>query len=116
MPLNDFDSMLKVIGTGLAVIGVCSVPALGSTVSRLTRRDVHRDTYEDGDGKASLESLKAYSAKLPKSFAVVSAGSGFAISIALLVISAPAAERGPLTNSLGTAAWVSQTACNSNIP
>ncbi|KAK4245344.1 P-loop containing nucleoside triphosphate hydrolase protein [Corynascus novoguineensis] len=105
MPLNDSDSMLKVIGTGLAVIGVCSVPALGSTVSRLTRRDAHQDTYEDGDGKASLESLKAYSAKLSKTFAVVSAGAGFAVSIALLVISAPAADRGLLTSSLVTAAW-----------
>ncbi|KAL2168786.1 hypothetical protein VTG60DRAFT_6825 [Thermothelomyces hinnuleus] len=104
MPLRDSNSMLKVLGAGLAVIGLCSVPALGSTVARLTKRDAQQDTYEDGDGKASPESLKTYSARLPKALAVVSAGAGLAISIVLLVISAHAKGQ-LLTSSLGTASW-----------
>ncbi|KAL2155016.1 hypothetical protein VTH82DRAFT_3692 [Thermothelomyces myriococcoides] len=101
---GDSSSMLKVFGAGLAVIGLCSVPALGSTVARLRKRDAHTDTYEDGDGKASPESLKAFSARLPKALAVVSAGAGLAISTVLLVISAHA-EGQVLTSSLDMASW-----------
>ncbi|KAK3300114.1 P-loop containing nucleoside triphosphate hydrolase protein [Chaetomium fimeti] len=104
MPLGDSNSMLKVFGTGIALIGICSLPALGSTVTRLGRRDAKQDVYEDGDGKATPESVKAYSGKLPKSFAVVSAGAGLGISIALLILSSHADDR-LLIDSLSIGAW-----------
>ncbi|KAK4042218.1 P-loop containing nucleoside triphosphate hydrolase protein [Parachaetomium inaequale] len=102
--LDDANSMLKAVGTGIALIALCSAPALSSTVARLNRRDARQDSYEDGDGKALPESLKAYSAKLPKSLIVASGGAGLAISIALLSISPPAEGR-LLVDSLTTGAW-----------
>ncbi|KAH6853494.1 P-loop containing nucleoside triphosphate hydrolase protein [Chaetomium sp. MPI-CAGE-AT-0009] len=104
MPFGDSNSMLEVFGSGIALVGICSVPALGSTVNRLRRRDAKQDLYEDGDGKATPESVKAYSGKLPKSFAVVSAGAGLAISIALLIIS-PHADGRLLIDSLNIGSW-----------
>jgi hypothetical protein len=107
MPFDASSSMLKAIGTGIALIALCSAPAAGSIVTRLRKRDARQDTYEDGDGKATPESLKAYSAKLPKSLALASAAAGLAISIALLVIS-PHAKGRLLIDSLSTGAWVSR--------
>jgi hypothetical protein len=103
---SNSSSMLKAVGTGIALIGFCSAPALGSIVTRLNKRDAKQDTYEDGDGKATTESVKAYSARLPKSLVLASGAAGLATSIALLVIS-PRAEGRLLIDSLSTGAWVS---------
>ncbi|AEO70139.1 uncharacterized protein THITE_45545 [Thermothielavioides terrestris NRRL 8126] len=97
------DSMLIAAGTGIAFIGLCSVPALGTVATRLGKRDARQDAYEDADGKASPESLKAYSAALPKSVVLASGAAGLGVSIVLLVIS-PHAE-GLLVDSLSTASW-----------
>lgn len=108
MPFDDASnssSMLKAVGTGIALIGFCSAPALGSIVTRLSKRDAKQDTYEDGDGKATPESVKAYSARLPKSLVLASGAAGLATSIALLVIS-PHQEGRLLIDSLSTGAWV----------
>jgi hypothetical protein len=111
MPLGDnAHSMLRVFESGIALIGICSVPAFGSTVTRLRKRDAKQDVYEDGDGKATPESVKAYSGKLPKSCIVVSAGVGLATSIALLITS-PHADDRVLINSLSIGAWVSGAVC-----
>lgn len=108
MPFVDASSfMLKVFGTGTALIGLCSAPALGSIAICLGKRDARRETYEDGDGKATPESMKAYSAKLPKSLAAVSAAAGLGVSIALLVLSLRAEEVRLLIESLKTGVWVS---------
>ncbi|KAL2256198.1 hypothetical protein VTK26DRAFT_2045 [Humicola hyalothermophila] len=98
--------MLPVVGTGLAVVGLCSVPSLSCVVSRASRRRTatRRDTYEDADGTATLESLKAYSATLPKSSILLSAAAGCGISIALLVLS-PVTEVSLLAASLSTGTW-----------
>ncbi|KAK4129639.1 P-loop containing nucleoside triphosphate hydrolase protein [Parathielavia appendiculata] len=104
MPIDASNSMLNAIGAGTALIALCSAPALSSIVTRLSKRDAKQDTYEDGDGKATLESIKAYSAKLPKSLALTSAAAGLAMSIALLGVS-PHTEGRLLTDSLGTGAW-----------
>jgi hypothetical protein len=98
--------MLQAIGTGIALIGLCSVPSLKNIVARLQKkRDVKQDTYEDDDGKATPESVKAYSAKLAKSALLASAGAGLGVSTALLVIS-PHADGRLLIDSLSTGAWV----------
>lgn len=107
--------MLKTIGAGIALIGLCSVPAADSIVTRLNRRDAKQDTYEDGDGKATPESVKAYSAKLPKSLTLISAAAGLAVSVALLVIS-PRARGRLLIDSLSTGAWVSRGSPIVSIP
>jgi hypothetical protein len=99
------DSMLIAAGTGIAFIGLCSVPALGTVATRLGKRDARQDAYEDADGKASPESVRAYSAALPKSVVLASGAAGLGVSIVLLVIS-PHAE-GLLVDSLSTASWVS---------
>ncbi|KAK4100650.1 P-loop containing nucleoside triphosphate hydrolase protein [Parathielavia hyrcaniae] len=104
MPIDASHSMLNAIVAGTALIALCSAPALSSTVTRLSKRDAKQDTYEDGDGKATPESVKAYSAKLPKSLALASAAAGLAISIALLLV-LPHTEGRLLMGGLGTGAW-----------
>ncbi|KAJ4296949.1 hypothetical protein N0V88_003865 [Collariella sp. IMI 366227] len=103
--MTSGDSMLNIVGTGTALIGLCSVPAVGSITTKLSRRrDVKQDGYEDADGKATPESVKAYSAKLPKSVVLASAGAGLCVSIALLVIS-PHENGRLMIDSLTTGAW-----------
>ncbi|KAL1844357.1 hypothetical protein VTJ49DRAFT_36 [Mycothermus thermophilus] len=104
MPVDDSGFMLNAIGAGTALIGLCSVPAAGDIVARLRKRDAKPDTYEDGDGKATPESVKAYSARVPKSLVLISAAAGLAVSVALLVIS-PLGQRRLWVDSLGTAVW-----------
>lgn len=106
MPSDGFTSMLKVFGAGLAVVGLCSVPAVGNAVTRFTRPEAKQDGYEDIDGKATPEAVKAFSAKLPKSFVLISGALGLALSIALLVVT-PHSNEQLLRNSLSTGAWVS---------
>ncbi|KAL2270974.1 hypothetical protein VTJ83DRAFT_345 [Remersonia thermophila] len=104
MLVDDSEFMLNAIGAGTAFIGLCSVPASSDFVTRLRKRDAKSDTYEDGDGKATPESVKAYSAGAPKSLILISAAAGLAVSICLLVIE-PLGRHGLWTDSLDTAAW-----------
>lgn len=105
------DPMLAAFGTGIALIGLCSAPAAASLVTRIAggkHNAKKEDTYEDADGKATPESVKAYSAWLPKSLVLGSASAGCGVSVALLALS-PRAEEDPgrlLVAALGAAAWV----------
>lgn len=72
--------------TGLGLIGLVSIPAITNLALQLTTREPRQDTYEDEDGKATPESIKAYSAKLPKTLIVVSAVIASATSIATAVL------------------------------
>jgi hypothetical protein len=104
MPL---DSMLTTFATGVGLIGLCSAPALSSTVKRFTRRQERKqDVYEDEDGSATPESMAAYSAKIPKALVLTSAGVGLAVSTTLLVISS-GTHGEPVLDGLGIGAWVS---------
>ncbi|KAK3935918.1 P-loop containing nucleoside triphosphate hydrolase protein [Diplogelasinospora grovesii] len=98
------DSMLVAVATGLAVITLCSVPSISGVVTQLRRRDPKQETYEDEDGKATPESVRAYSAKLSKSLIVVFAGAGCALSIALGLLST-GSEGIRLENWLNVGAW-----------
>ncbi|GAB1310178.1 ATP-binding cassette transporter protein [Madurella fahalii] len=102
--MKDNGSMLAVVGTGITLIGLCSIPAVSTIVARLTRRDAKQDTYEDADGKATLESMKAYSAKWPKFLVLLSAAAGCAISVAVLVVS-PRGDKLQLMDVLDIGAW-----------
>lgn len=104
--MTDNGSMPAAVGTGIALIGLCSIPAVSDILRRFTRRAAKQDTYEDEDGKASPESIKAYSARLPKSLALLSAATGCAISIACLFLSAHSDDQLPLVSVLSIAAWV----------
>lgn len=79
------DSLEIAVATGLAIVGLVSVPAVSSLVLQLTTREPKQDTYEDKDGKATPESVKAYSAKWPKTFillfALLSSGTSIATSV-----------------------------------
>lgn len=80
-------SMLAAVATGLGIIGLVSVPAASSLALQLSRPEPKKETYEDEDGKASPESMKAYSAKLPKFFIVLFASLGSGTTIATAVLS-----------------------------
>lgn len=80
------DEPLRIaVATGLVIIGLVSVPAVLSLGLQLTKREPKQDTYEDEDGKATPESLQAYSAKWPKTFillfALLSSGTSTANAI-----------------------------------
>lgn len=79
------DSLEIAVATGLAIVGLVSLPAVASLALQLTTREPKQDTYEDKDGKATSESVKAYTAKWPKAFvvlfALVSSGASIATSV-----------------------------------
>ncbi|KAK0617970.1 P-loop containing nucleoside triphosphate hydrolase protein [Bombardia bombarda] len=94
------------VGSGLAVIGLCTVPAVSSLVSRFRsrNRDPKDVIYEDEDGKATPESMKAYSAKLQKSLILLFAVAGCGVFIPRLLLSS-AADYDVLNVCLGAGAW-----------
>lgn len=97
-------SLLVAVGTGVALIGLGSLPAAYGIASRLQRRDARQDTYEDADGKATPESLKAFSTKLPKTFILAFAAAGCGVSVAVSLLSTHK-EGLFVENWLSTAAW-----------
>ncbi|KAK0669314.1 P-loop containing nucleoside triphosphate hydrolase protein [Cercophora samala] len=84
--MGSHDSILVTVAASLTFIGLCSLPAISSLVLRSRRQDGDRDTYEDADGKATPESVKAFSTKLAKTCILVFANSGFAISLATALL------------------------------
>jgi hypothetical protein len=86
-PRMHDDSLLIGVGTGLAVVGLCSIPASTGFVAQLIRREPKSDVYEDVDGKATAETVKAFSAKLPKALILLLAAAGCAVSIAHAILS-----------------------------
>ncbi|KAL1849599.1 hypothetical protein VTK73DRAFT_9851 [Phialemonium thermophilum] len=99
------DSTLQIVGTGLAIVAVCSVPSVTSLVLQLRKRERNTDEiYEDEDGKATPESMKAYSAKLPKALILLFALVGTGLSIAIGLVST-SDEGLALENWLTLAGW-----------
>ncbi len=76
MPTMRDESMLRAIAAGLAVVGLFSIPAFTSLVTQLSKRHPKEETYKDEDGKATAESVKAYSARWPKAFVLFFAAGG----------------------------------------
>lgn len=79
------DPMVAAVATGLGIILLVSIPAVFTFLLQLTTRQPKQDTYEDKDGKATPESVTAYSAKLPKTliviFAALTCGTGIATAV-----------------------------------
>ncbi|OIW25895.1 P-loop containing nucleoside triphosphate hydrolase protein [Coniochaeta ligniaria NRRL 30616] len=100
------NTILLVVGTGVAVIGLCSVPAAASLVLQLTRKEKNDNRiYEDADGKATPESAKAFSAKPAKALVLLFAAVGTALSIVLPVCSVRGQSLVP-EDWMSLAAWV----------
>lgn len=78
--------MIIAVATSVGLIGLASLPALSTFILQFTTREPKQDTYEDEDGKATPESLKAYSAKASKLFIVIFATLGCATAIATGVL------------------------------
>ncbi|KAK4183219.1 92fa4e65-f2b9-41ea-8f4e-0e0d5e2b8a44 [Podospora australis] len=98
-------SLLVAVGTGLALIGLGTLPAAYGISSRLQhRRDANQDTYEDADGKATSESVKAFSSKIPKALILAFAAAGLGVSIAISLLSTHR-DGLFLEDWLTTAAW-----------
>ncbi|KAK4196916.1 P-loop containing nucleoside triphosphate hydrolase protein [Triangularia verruculosa] len=84
--MGSDDSMLVTVVTSLAFIGLCSLPATFSLVLHSRRQDGDRNAYEDADGKATPETVKAFSTKLPKICILIFAFSGLAVSLATALL------------------------------
>ncbi|ROW07733.1 hypothetical protein VMCG_03549 [Cytospora schulzeri] len=80
------ESMTAAVATCLGLIGLASLPAVSTFISQLTTREPKQETYEDEDGTATPESMKAYSAKASKILIVLSAALGCATAIATAVL------------------------------
>ncbi|KAK4451704.1 P-loop containing nucleoside triphosphate hydrolase protein [Podospora aff. communis PSN243] len=84
--MTHHDSLLALFGTGAAVIGLFSLPAVSATATRFAKPETKADIYEDEDGQASPESMKAFSAKVPKGLILLFAATGLSVSITLLLL------------------------------
>ena len=99
-------SVLAVVGAGLALIVLLSLPSAASLAVRLYDKEKNTDSlYEDGDGKATLLSTRAFSAKLPKSIVILLASIGTALSLATSFLST-SREDLSVENWLTLASWV----------
>lgn len=103
---------LVVGAVGLGLVGISSVPAFLRLYTRSFPRkgsdydEIHK-LYEDGDGTATEESEKTYSAVIPRYLILFSAVIGVLLSIAAAVLSA-VHPGGPLSieNWLTFGSWV----------
>lgn len=109
--VGDSKSMLAVVATGVAIIGFCSLPAASSLVLNLTKKEKKDDgIYEDGDGKATPESVKAFSNFWPKTLIFLCALAGVPLSLAIPLVSL-GVVRAPVQDWLSAAAWVRLRTC-----
>lgn len=79
-------SLTVASATGLGLVGLVSIPAIANLALQLTTREPKPVTYEDKDGKATPESIEAYSAKWPKTLVILFAVIASATSIATAVL------------------------------
>jgi hypothetical protein len=93
---------------GVTLVGLTSAPALLSFAKQLRSRESQTEIYEDEDGKSTPEAVKAYSAKVPKSFILLFSLAGLGLSIALAVLSTLGETNDMfLENWLCVGTWVS---------
>jgi hypothetical protein len=86
-------SHIPAVGAGLAVAGLLSIPAIKGFLSQIRTREQRVEIYEDKDGKATPESMRAYRTTIPKTLVVLSASVGSGISIAQAVFSHRVGDR-----------------------
>ncbi|KAK1830353.1 P-loop containing nucleoside triphosphate hydrolase protein [Podospora conica] len=71
---------------GTALVGFLTLRAASAVVDRVNNRDVKQEIYEDDDGRATPESMKAFSTTRPKIAILLFAAAGLAISILLVLV------------------------------
>ncbi|ROT39327.1 ATP-dependent bile acid permease [Sodiomyces alkalinus F11] len=101
-------------GAGLAVVAVCSVPAIVGFVSQLRSPSVKENFYEDKDGNSTPEANATFSNRWPKVLIVLLAALGSASSLAVAILSTVDRQDVLLADGLLSAAWillVVQAAC-----
>lgn len=101
--------MLPLTAIGLALVTLFASPAVVSILAQIRSRTPKDNFYEDRDGKATPESVAAFSNRGPKAVIVFVSSLGAGASLATSVLSTiHDTEHGPfLQNWLTTAAWVS---------
>jgi hypothetical protein len=100
--------LLAVSATGLGLVGVLTTPTV-VTIARQIRLGAPKDNfYQDRDGKATPESIAAFSNRIPRAFILLFASLGLATSISISVFTtiAQAQDGLFLENWLVTASWV----------
>lgn len=80
---DDFPTLFE---AGTALVGILTLRAASAVVDRLSNRDVKQEIYEDDDGRATPESMKAFSTTRPKIAIVSFAAIGLVISILLVLV------------------------------
>lgn len=78
--------MVVAVATGLGIITLVSIPAVFTFILQLTTRQPKQDAYEDEDGKATPESVKAYSSKISKTLIVIFATLACSTAVATAVL------------------------------
>ena len=108
LPTNMSNDSIPIrVGTAVAVIGLCSVPAITSFVLQLKKKEPRQNFYEDGDGKSTPEAIAAYSARVPKAVILCLAAVGFGCSMAAVLNPIHVASHGiDVEDWLIEAAWV----------
>lgn len=80
---DDFPTLFE---AGTALVGLLTLRAASAVVDRLNNRDVKQEIYEDDDGRATPESMKAFSTTRPKIAIVLFSAIGLVISIILVLV------------------------------
>lgn len=80
---DDFPTLFE---AGTALVGLLTLRAASAVVDRLNNRDVKQEIYEDDDGRATPESMKAFSTTRPKIAIVLFSAIGLVISILLVLV------------------------------
>lgn len=80
---DDFPTLFE---AGTALVGLLTLRAASAVVDRLNNRDVKQEIYEDDDGRATPESMKAFSTTRPKIAIVLFSATGLVISILLVLV------------------------------
>ena len=101
--------LLPLSAAALGATGLITLPGLFASLAQARDRTPPDNFYEDADGKATPESMAAFSNKKPKAcvltFSIL--GLGLSIATTVLAILNPLGDGLVLENWLTTATWVS---------
>lgn len=103
------DAVFPLSVVSLAVAAVATLPGAFGIIAQTRNRTPRDNFYEDKDGKATPESMAAFSNRRPKAFIIGLAivGLGTSIAVSALSMSDSHSDNPNLVNWLITVAWVS---------
>jgi hypothetical protein len=94
VPISSQTAILLAGSIGLFLVALATIPAASSIASRLVRWKQHTgyqslwELYQDEDGSATEESMKAFSDRIQRWSIACCAATGFLLSLALVVVGA----------------------------